>query len=218
MDVLAKFGQVAQGGNEIGAKTDRMRRGEAKTFEPIDRVNRFEQLHEWTLTETGVSAPIDSVDRWELVAPIEVHDLSQERDLFHPAIDQFPHFPDHLRDRAAALGPARPRNDAKCAMHVAALHDGNKGGRLLRPQSVFADRFLRAGFLRRIDDGKARVVHGAAGIADPGYKTFSRQQIVHVIRHPMKFLRANDEIGDDAFHQIEEELDRLDIGIASERA
>ena len=31
-------------------------------------------------------------------------------------------------------------------------------------------------------------------------------------------MRANDEIGDDAFHQIEEELDRLDIGVASERA
>jgi len=31
-------------------------------------------------------------------------------------------------------------------------------------------------------------------------------------------MRANEEIGDDAFHQIEEELDRLDIGVASERA
>jgi len=41
---------------------------------------------------------------------------------------------------------------------------------------------------------------------------------LHAARQEILTMRANDEIGDDAFHQIEEELDRLDIGIASERA
>jgi hypothetical protein len=41
---------------------------------------------------------------------------------------------------------------------------------------------------------------------------------LHAARQEILTMRANDEIGDDAFHQIEEELDRLDIGVASERA
>jgi CPA1 family monovalent cation:H+ antiporter len=41
---------------------------------------------------------------------------------------------------------------------------------------------------------------------------------LNAARQEILTMRANDEIGDDAFHQIEEELDRLDIGVASERA
>ena len=156
-------------------------------------MDRFEQLHERTL----------AVDLRELVPPVEIHDLPKERHLFHLALDQFAHFPDDLRDRPAALGTASPRHDAKSAMHVAALHDGDEGRRLARSQGVFADRFLRADFLRRVDDRKARVVHRAAGITDPGYNcALSFDQFIDVIRHPVKFLRADDEV--EMRHQLEQ--------------
>jgi len=43
------------------------------------------------------------------------------------------------------------------------------------------------------------------------------RRALYAARQEILTMRANDEIGDDAFHQIEEELDRLDIGVASER-
>src|SRR6476620_7859831 len=144
-----------------------MRRSKAKTLEAINVVYRFEQLHERAFGPAGVN---DAGYSGKLVPTIEVHDLAQECHFFYSVIDQSAHFPNDLCNSSAALGAACPRHDAKSAMHVAALHDGNEGGRLPRPQRMFPDRFLRATLLLRVDDRETGVVHGATGLSHPVYR------------------------------------------------
>ena len=57
MDVLAQLRKVAQSLDQIGAKPDRVRRGEAESLEALDFVYRLEQLHERTLAAAGVTDP-----------------------------------------------------------------------------------------------------------------------------------------------------------------
>ena len=88
-------------------------------------------------------------------------------------------------------------------MHVAALHDGNEGGRLSRPQRMFPDRFLRATLLLRVDDREAGVVHGATGLTHLVHRgALPCAQFLDIIRDAMKFLRADDEI--DVRHQLKQ--------------
>src|SRR6476620_93581 len=135
-----------------------MRRSKAKTLEAINVVHRFEQLHEGAFGPAGVN---DAGYSGKLMPTVEVHDLAQECHFFYSVLDQPAHLPNDLRDGSAALCATRARHDAKSAMHVAALHDGNEGGRLPCPQRMFPDRFLRAALLLRVDDREPGVVHGA---------------------------------------------------------
>src|SRR6478609_6635185 len=100
-------------------------------------MNGLEQLDEWTF----------DVHRGEFMPAVEVHDLAKKRDLFYTARDQLSNFANNFVDRTTALPAARPRHNAKCAMHVAALHDRNERGRLPRFQFVVANRRGRPGFL-----------------------------------------------------------------------
>jgi hypothetical protein len=110
--------------------------------------------------------------------------------------DERTDFVDDLGDGSAAFGAAGLRDDAKSAMHIAALHDGNERGRLFRFQFLFADCFLGAGFLCDIDNRETRIVYApVAGIGDPGYNlVFSYNQFFDVIGNAMEFLRADDKI------------------------
>ena len=189
--MFAEFRQIAQRLDEIVAKSDRMRRGKAEPLQAIDLVHRLEQLHEGTFVRLGHDAGYSG----KLVPTVEVHDLAQERHFFYSVRDKLAHFAHDFCDRAAALGAARPRHDAKSAMHVAALHDGNKGRRLPRPQRVIADRFLRAALLLGVADREAGVVHGATGLTHPVHRgALPCAQFLDIIRDAMKFLRADDEI------------------------
>src|SRR4030095_1059551 len=118
--VFAKLRQFAQRRDEIRAKSDRMRRSKAETLQTINVVHRFEQLDEGAFGPAGVN---DVGYSGKLVPTVKVHDLAQECHFFYSVLDQPAHFPNDLRDGSAALGTARPRYDAKSAMHTAALHD-----------------------------------------------------------------------------------------------
>src|SRR5437763_7537337 len=87
----------------------------------------------------GLTAVIDRRYRWEFVPSIKIHDLPEQCDFFHTARDQFAHLVYDFVDSAAAFGPARPRHDTKRAMHVAALHDRDERGRLLRSERLLAN-------------------------------------------------------------------------------
>src|SRR5690242_13008450 len=104
-------------------------------------MNRLEQLDKGTLF----------VHDGKLVAAVEVYDLTQQCHLFHPALDQLTHFANDLSNRPASFRSTGPRDDAKSAVHIAALHDGNKRRRLLRSEGVVTDRLLRASFFRGVD-------------------------------------------------------------------
>jgi hypothetical protein len=93
------------------------------------------------------------------VAAIEIHNLSKQRDFFHTVRDQVAHLSRYVGYGSAALRAAGLRDDAKGAMHVASLHDGDECGRLPGRQLLIANRRLRARLLRDIDDRKAQVVH-----------------------------------------------------------
>src|ERR1700686_2647272 len=103
---------------------------------------------------------------------VQVYDLSKESDFFHAARDQIACFAHNFRNGTTALGATRLRHDAKSAMHVAALHNRNKGGRLLGHELLLANSRLRSRFRCNIDnpemigaDRKSRIVHrSVAGV------------------------------------------------------
>ena len=105
------------------------------------------------------------------------------------------------------------------------LHDDDPVGREL---NAARERALQAG----LDDTRARrftrrrvcseSAHGTAGTskrADAGDTTRSAHRELHrgalqAAREAVLAMRASDEIGDDAFHRLEEELDRLEIALS----
>src|ERR1700726_3330055 len=117
-----------------------MRRSETQSLEPVDLMDDFQQLHERTFV----------VDLREFVTAIQVDDLSEESAFFHAARDQIACFAHNFPNGTTALGATRLRHDAKSAMHVAALHNRNKRGRLLGREFLFANSRLRSRFLCNI--------------------------------------------------------------------
>src|ERR1700738_1015513 len=94
MNVLDQFRQSLERTDQILAKTDRMGGSKAQSREPVDLVQRSAQLYERTFF----------VDLRELMAAIQVYDLSKESDFFHAARDQIACFAHNFRNGATALG------------------------------------------------------------------------------------------------------------------
>ena len=103
------------------------------------------------------------------------------------------------------------------------LHDDDPVGQEL---AAARDRALRAGLacLERLDSPTANSVreeftaHLAAAAADfepvdgaPAAHGDVHREAVQAARHAVLAMRASDEIGDDAFHRMEEELDWLEM-------
>src|SRR5262249_50614823 len=94
MNVLAKFGKLAKRGDQIGTKSNRMRRSKAKSLEAFNSMNRFEQLHKGALVG----------DLRKFVSAVEIHDLPEKGDFLHTPRDQLLNFLDNFGNSAAALG------------------------------------------------------------------------------------------------------------------
>ena len=168
-----------------------MRGGEPEPFQAVDFIHRFQQLHERTF----------AIAFRKFVTAIKIHDLSKQRDFFDTTRDQVAHLPHDLVNGTAALRAARLRDNAKGAMHVASLHNGDERRGLPGCQLLVANRRLRAWFLRNIDYRKTQIVHCAIlvrrelsllVVARAG--RFLRHQFFHVIGNAMKFLRPDNEI------------------------
>ena len=142
MEVIDQFWQARVGVDQIFTKSDRMRRSEAKTLQTLDFVDGIKQLHKWTLI----------ADLRKLVTAVEVYDLTEQGHFFYAARNKLADFGEDLLDCAAPLSAARLGHDAKCAMHVASLHDRDKRGRLFRHQLLMPNGGLRAGFFVDVDD------------------------------------------------------------------
>src|SRR5581483_10579770 len=99
-----------------------MRRRKPDALEPLDFVNRFQQLYKGSFT----------VAFRQLMAAIEVYDLTEQGDFLHTIRDQAAHFCHDLVDRTTPFRAACLRNDTKRAMHVASLHDGDERAGLFR--------------------------------------------------------------------------------------
>src|SRR5215471_7818744 len=91
---------------------------------------------------------------WKFVTPVQIHNLAEQRDFFHAMRDQIAHFAYDLVNRTAAFHTARLRHNAKGAMHIASLDNGDKRRGLPRRQLLIANCRLRADFLCDIDDRK----------------------------------------------------------------
>src|ERR1700730_2895288 len=153
-----------------------MRESKTQPLQTSYFMHGFEQLHKRSLV----------VDLRKFVTAIKIHDLPEQGDLLDSLCDERAHFAHNLGNRAAAFRSACLRHNAKSTMHVAALHDGNEGRRLLWSERLFANRFLRPNFFCDIDNRKSRIVH--ATIA------FSFQRMLHILRATTKFLRAHDKL------------------------
>src|SRR5215471_21127477 len=111
MHVLGQLGQVGDGVDQVVAEADWMWRGKAQTLQPVDRADRFEQLHEWTFAIAAVcdrriciaTAVVERGDRRKLMAAIEIHDLAKERYFLDAPRNQGANFGDDLGNGAAAF-------------------------------------------------------------------------------------------------------------------
>src|SRR5207237_225615 len=84
VEVIDQFWQAPVGVNQVFAKSDRVRRSEAKTLQTLDFVDGIEQLHKRTLI----------VDLRKLVTAVEVYDLTEPAHCFVAArnkLDDFGH-------------------------------------------------------------------------------------------------------------------------------
>ena len=90
---------------------------------------------------------------------IEIHDLAEQGYFLDSFGNERANFGDDFGDGAAALGSTRARHNAKGAVHVAALHDRNEGGRLFRRERLISNGRLRTGFFSHIDNGTTQIVH-----------------------------------------------------------
>ena len=103
------------------------------------------------------------------------------------------------------------------------LHDDDPVG---RERGLARERALQAGLARLADDGspggrrRPAGVHGAPRWRRPGGRgaTASARSTAgctatrsKAARQAVLAMRASDEIGDDAFHEVEEELDWLEM-------
>jgi Na+/H+ antiporter len=106
-----------------------------------------------------------------------------------------------------------------------ALHDDDPVGREV---SAARERALRAGLASFASDSSPAAEFARQALtarlgfepSDPRAGEIAHRQIygkaVDKARQAILAMRANDEIGDDAFHKLEEELDQLEIAVRSD--
>ena len=105
----------------------------------------------------------------KFVTAIQIHDLAEKGYFLDSIGDERANFGDDFGNGAAALGTARPRHDAKGAMHVASLHDRDERRRLFRRERLISNGRLRTDFFFHIDNGKTQIFHSIqAALDDPG--------------------------------------------------
>src|SRR5450755_4218628 len=121
MNVLGDFRQISQCLDKVVAKSDWVRGGKAKPLQTVDLVHRFEQLDEGAF----------AIHLRDFVPPEQVHYLAEECHFLDVVRDELAHLTHDFFDRATSFRAACPWHNAKGAMHVAALHDGNESRRLL---------------------------------------------------------------------------------------
>src|ERR1700750_2336812 len=94
MHVLSHFRQTGDSIDQVISKADRMRRGKTQTFQPVDRADSFEQLHEGALAGSAhiLCARNARATPREFVAAIQVHDLPKKRHLLHAVRDESANF------------------------------------------------------------------------------------------------------------------------------
>ncbi len=88
MDVLDQLRQPRERLDQILPEADGMRRGEPDALNPLDPMDRLEQLDERRLP----------VPYGKLMPPVQIDDLPQQRHLPHAARRQSSHLFDDLRD------------------------------------------------------------------------------------------------------------------------
>src|SRR2546421_8237662 len=103
MGAFDQLWQPAIGFDKIVSVTFRMRRSEAQSFETLDLMNGFEQLHKSRF----------AVLFRNLALAVAGDDLAEQRDFLNAAADQFAAFGDNVGNSSAPLSAARIRNDAK---------------------------------------------------------------------------------------------------------
>src|SRR5215469_5210271 len=176
MNMLNQLGQSSKSVNQIFTETDRMWGCKPDTLEAGHIVNGFEQLNKWAF-------PIHVT---EFVPSVQIHDLTKQSHFLDTAIDQRSNLIDNFLNGAAALMSASERDDAECAMHVAALHNRNESVYLSFVKNVVPDSALGILLFLDVNDGKADVLKTR--------RRFSLERLIDVIGDPMEFLRAHNQV------------------------
>ncbi len=84
---------------------------------------------------------------------------------------------------------------------------------LVVPENCFKNATAAADFVRQAFT--ARLGDHSSGAADTAQRQIYSKAL-GAARQAVLAMRAKDEIGDDAFHQLEEELDRLEIAVGTD--
>src|SRR5450631_3154987 len=143
-------------------------------------------------------------DGGKFVATVEIDDLAEEGDFPDALGDEGFDLGDDFGDGAGALSPARARDDAEGAVHIAALHDGDEGADLFGREKMVADGVLGAGFLGDVDD--ALGLNSVTALAE---------EFVDVAAGFVKLLGADDEID---IGQVVEDRGAPALGHATEKS
>ena len=131
-----------------------MRRGEPETLETGDFLERFQQLDKWTFPTHG----------GEFMASVEIHDLTEQRDLLDPLVDEGFDLADNFLERPASFVTASVRDNAERAMHVAPLHNRDESGHLPFAEHMVPDGALGIRFFFDVHDRKPDIVQAARPI------------------------------------------------------
>jgi hypothetical protein len=176
MNMFDQLWQPSKRLNGILPKADRVRRRKPDTLKAVDLVNSFKQLDKRAFP----------IHFREFVAPIQVDDLTQQGYLFNASRDQGANLVDNLMDGSAPFRAARVGNDAKRAVHIAALHDRHESSYLPRSEQMIANGALRVLFVVNVNDGETDVVHRP--------RQFAFEHLINIFRDTMKFLRPDDDV------------------------
>src|ERR1700722_808371 len=176
MNMLHQLWKPSERFNQIVPETDRVRRSEPDPLEAVDFLKRFEQLNKRTFAIHG----------GEFVPSVEIHYLTEQGHLLDTLLDQGLDLADDLLEWPASFVSSGERDNAKRAMHIAPLHNGDE-----RSERPFAGKMVPIGVLRMlfffdVDDGKPDIVKA--------WSPFSFDRLVHIFRDAMKFLGSDDQI------------------------
>ena len=153
-----------------------MGRSEPNPFQSVESVQRIEQLNKWAFPVCGGKD----------MPPVKIDNLSKQGHFLYSFCDERPDLSDNFWDWPAPLVSTRVGDNAKCAMHIAPLHNGYERGDLFFVENVVPDRALRVRFLFHVDDRKPDIVAARRPFAFDG--------LVDVIGNAMKFLGSDDKV------------------------
>ncbi len=132
MHILAQLGQHAVSFDQVLLEAARVRRGKTNALDAFDLMHSFKKLNKRALTRL----------KRNLSSAVAIYDLAKKGNFARALGCKLLHFTDDILNWASAFTPAGHRDAAIRTVHVAALHNGYKGGYLTLIIEVISNGIL----------------------------------------------------------------------------